>query len=287
LPNSRLLVMKLGAASLDQRFVEALIPDGDDALRGLVAVEPLMIVARVAQHPADWAMAVRIWPSIERPGRRPWRHLAAAIHGHGIPVLSLDAESTSEELQAQLLMLAYWYRYIGADEPWIADAIASAYPNAVERVRRGTGVPDTRSAAAMLFEGLLQPGFDPAMGAGAARRYVSKKATIAILTHRKAFSGSVRVWEKLGVTERRYYKLLQRFARKVGGRYEVDDAVLATIRMHLVDIDRHSETHRAAMDVLQQRGFTYVAARKWLQRHDPAEALRALPRARRQSNRRP
>jgi hypothetical protein len=271
-------LMWLTEATEEHRLVEPLIPQEDDALGRLVAVEPLLIVARVTQQPADWAMAVRIWPSIERPGNRPWRGLAQAIHGHGIPILTLDPESTSEELQAQLLMLAHWHRYIGADDYQIADAIASAYPKPVERVMRGTSAPGRRSAGAMLFAGLLQPGFDPAMGAAAARRYVSRKATIAILNHRKATNGGVRVWESLGVSERRYFKLLGQFAPKVAGRYQVDEGVLKAIHNHLVNRDQRSERQKAAMEVLQQRGFGYAAARKWLQRHDHAEALTARPR---------
>ena len=265
-------------ATEEQRLVEPLIPHGDDPLGRLVAVEPLLIVARVTRQPADWAMAVRIWPSVERSGNRPWRGLAPAIHGHGIPILTLDPASTSAELQAQLLMLAHWHQYIGADDFQIADAIASAYPKPVERIMRGTGARDRRSAAAMLFSGLLQPGFDPAMGAAAARRYVSRKATIAILNHRKAVDGGVRAWEKLGVSERRYYKLLAQFAPKVGDRYQIDERVLDTIHNHLVKRDQRSEKQKAAKEFLQQRGFSYPAARKWLQRHDHTEVLTANPR---------
>ena len=54
-------------ATEEQRLLEPLFPDGDDGLRALVAVEPLLIVGRITSHPADWAMAVRIWPSVERP----------------------------------------------------------------------------------------------------------------------------------------------------------------------------------------------------------------------------
>jgi len=115
-----------------------------------------------------------------------------------MPVLPLDPESTPEEIQCQILLLTYWHEYIGADEPEIADAIASAYPEAVQRIARATGAPDRRAAAAILFEGLLRPGFDPAMGAAMARRYVSRKATIAILNHRKTADGRVRPWEALG-----------------------------------------------------------------------------------------
>jgi hypothetical protein len=206
-------------------MVEPLFPDADQALRTLVAVEPLLIAGRVTSHPADWAIAVRIWPSAGRPAGRPWQYLASAIHEHGIPILSVDPESTAEEIQCQILLLAHWHRYIGRGDPEIADAIAAAYPQAVGRVARATRAPDTRAAAAMLFEGLLQPGFDPARGAAAARRYVNRKATIAILSHRKTTDGGVRPWEALDVSERRYYKLLNRFAPKTGTRYEVDEDV--------------------------------------------------------------
>ena len=207
-------------AADEQRLVEPLFPDAEEELRTLAAVEPLLIAGRVTSHPADWAMAVRIWPSAGRPAGRPWWHLASAIHEHGIPILCLDLESTVEEIQCQLLMLAHWHKYVGAREPEIADAIAVAYPQAVARIVSATRAPDTRAAAAMLFEGLLRPGFDPARGAAAARRYVNNKATIAILNHRKTSDGGIRPWEALGVSERRYYKLLNRFAPKTGRRYE-------------------------------------------------------------------
>ena len=270
-------------AADEQRLVEPLFPDADQALRTLVAVEPLLIAGRVTSHPADWAMAVRIWPSPGRPAGRPWRYLASAIHEHGIPILSVDPESTAEEIQCQILLLAHWHKYIGRGEPEIADAIAAAYPQAVERVARATRAPDTRAAAAMLFEGLLQPGFDPARGAAAARRYVNRKATIAILNHRKTTDGGVRPWEALGVSERRYHKLLNRFAPKIGTRYEVDADVLEKIRAHLIRRDEKTETHAAAMELLQERGFSYAAARKWLQRHPYSEALTARPRSKRPS----
>jgi hypothetical protein len=270
-------------ATEELRLVEPLFPDGDDALRRLVAVEPLLIVARITGHPADWAMAVRIWPSVERPTavKKGWRVTATAIHDHGMPILSLDPESTPEELGCQLLLLAYWHKYISADDPELADAIASAYPGPVQRIARATGAPDTRAATAMLFEGLLRPGFDPSMGAAAARRYVSSKATIAIRNHRKAADGGLRPWEALGVSERRYYKLLKQFAPKTGGRYEVDEGVLDRIRSHLQSRDQTTEKHAAAMEVLQERGFSYEAARKWLQRHDYSEAFTAKPRPKR------
>ena len=85
-------------------------------------------------------------------------------------------------------------------------------------------------------------------------------------------------WEALGVSERRYYKLLNRFAPKTGTRYEVDADVLEKIRAHLISRDEKTETHAAAMELLQERGFSYAAARKWLQRHPYSEALTAQPR---------
>jgi len=93
--------------------------------------------------------------------------------------------------------------------------------------------------------------------------------------------GGIRPWEALGVSERRYYKLLNRFAPKTGTRYEVDADVLEQIRSHLISRDEQIETHTAAMELLQERGFSYAAARKWLQRHPYSEALTAWPRSKR------
>lgn len=276
-------LMWITPAADEQRLVEPLFPDADHDLQRLVAVEPLLIAARVTGHPADWAMAVRIWPSTGRPAGRPWWHLAGAIHDHGIPILCLDPESTVEELQCQVLLLAHWHKYIGDGEPEIADTIAAAYPQAVGRIARATRAPDTRAAAALLFEGLLRPGFDPAMGAAAARRYVNRKATIAIRNHHKIADGAVRPWERLGISERYYYKLLNRFAPMTGARYEVDANVLGKIRAYLISRDQETESHAAAMELLQERGFSYAAARKWLQRHPYSEALTAWPRSKRPS----
>jgi hypothetical protein len=114
---------------------------------------------------------------------------------------------------------------------------------------------------------------------------VSRKATIAILNHRKTTDGGVHPWEALGVSERRYYKLLKQFAPKTGARYEVDAGVLEQIRGHLISRDQRTEKHAAAMALLQQRGFSCTAARKWLQRHDHSEVLTAEPRPRRPSTR--
>ena len=55
---------------------------------------------------------------------------------------------------------------------------------------------------------------------------MNRKATIAILNHRKTTDGGVGPGRALGVSERRYYKLLNRFAPKTGTRYEVDADVL-------------------------------------------------------------
>ena len=276
-------VLRVTEATQEMRLVEPLIRDGEGALRGLAAVEPLLIIARITEHPVDWAMAVRIWPSVERPAatKKGWRVTGPAIHDHGMPILSLDPESTPEELGCQLLLLAFWHKYVSRDDPELADAIASAYPEPVRWIARATAAPDTRAAAAMLFEGLLRPGFDPSMGAAAARRYVARKASIAIRNHRKAADGGLRTWEALGVSERRYYKLLRQFASKNGGGYEVDQDVLDRIRSHLASRDQATELHTAAMAVLQERGFSYDAARKWLQRHEYSEALRAQPRPKR------
>ena len=57
--------------------------------------------------------------------------------------------------------------------------------------------------------------------------------------------------------------------------------MLEKIRSHLISRDEKMVAHSAAMELLQERGFSYAAARKWLQRHDYSEALTAWPRSKR------
>lgn len=261
----------------DHRLVQPLM-HVDGKLSPLVGVEPVLIVARLTTHPVEWALAARIWQDAKRPANRPWRYMARAIHGHGIPIMTIDKASSPNEIACQLLLLAYWHGYIGPDEAGLADAVATAYPEAVERVRRGANLQDRSSAAPLLLEGLLHPGFDPALGAESARRYVNRKATIAVLEHRKADAPGLREWESFGISERFYYKLLKRFAPKVGSRYEIDDTVRDRIRGYLAQRTGATNQREAAMEVLQERGFTWEAARKWLQRHPVEKVVEAHPR---------
>jgi hypothetical protein len=85
-------------------------------------------------------------------------------------------------------------------------------------------------------------------------------------------------WQRLGVTERHYYKLLRR-ARipKIGNRYLVDDQVLDALRAYLDRKDQPTP-RQLAKQVLLERGFSEAAARKWLQRHAPENAVHAWPR---------
>ncbi len=260
----------------EHRLVEPVFGN-DEKLRGLVAAEPTLIAARITTHPVKKAHIVRIWPPVHRASR-PWRLVARAIHSHGIPIVSIDQNSTPEEVGCQLVLGALWHGQVEAGELRLANAVASAYPTAVERIKRSVGAPDVQSAAALLLEGLLHPGFDPALGAASIRRYVNRKARIAILEHRKADEPGGRVWESLGVSERFYYKLLKRHAPKVGGRYQVDDQVLDQIRRYLRHQDSGAEKRRAALDLMRERGFTEPAARKWLQRHRFEAAISARPR---------
>lgn len=177
------------------RLIEPLFKE--DGAPPLVGVEPILIAARMTTHPVKWVMSVRIWPSIVRQPKGPWRHAAAAIHQHGLPVLMIDGASGPEEVECQLLLLAYWHGYIRNTEPGIADALAGAFPAPVNRIRRASHAPDMASAAAILLEGLIRPGFDPSQGAAMTRRYISSKAWIAILEHLKVDTPGSRVWESL------------------------------------------------------------------------------------------
>jgi len=123
---SRRLVWVTSKTPDDGRLVEPLRGALDGHASALCAVEPVLIVARMTQ-PSDWAMSTRIWPAyVDRPRDRPWPLLAKAIHGHGIPVMTIDRVSSREEIACQLLLLAYWHGYIGNDEPALANAVAMA-----------------------------------------------------------------------------------------------------------------------------------------------------------------
>ncbi len=234
----------------------------------------------MTRQPADWAFTARIWTEgVRRPIGRPWRKIAKAIRGHGIPTITLDTVSTPEEIACQVVLKGYWHGYIGSDEPEVANAVAMAYPRQVERIQRVTGAPNSVSAAATLLEQLIRPGFDPAQGAEATRRYVRRKASIAVMQYRKREAPDRYPWTQVGISERRYYKLLPQFAQKVNGRYVLDhDDVVVRMKAHLDRVDQVRAVRAAALDVLRAHGFGEEAARKWLQRHRPEEAVNAWPR---------
>lgn len=181
----------------------------------LAAVEPILIAAPMTRQPVDRAFTARIWTEgVRRPIDRPWGKFAKAIHGHGIPTITLDPISTPHEIACQVVLKGYWHGYIGNDEPALADAVAMAYPREVERIQRGTRAPNRVSAAATLLEQLIRPGFDPAQGAEATRRYVRRKANIAVMQSRKDEAPDRYPWTQIGISERRYYKLLPRLRRR-------------------------------------------------------------------------
>lgn len=261
------------------RLLEFLDESAEDRLP-LMAVEPVLIMAPMTQQPVGRAFTVRLWTEkVQVPADRPWSRLAPAVHGHGIPTITLDPDSNPQEIACQLVLKAYWHGYIGGDEPALANAIIAAYPKPVERIERGTRAASRRAAAATLLEGLIRPGFNPARGAEATRRYVRRKASIAVLEHWKREEPQRYPWTRVGISERRFYKLLPLFAQKTNGRYDYDhDQVVERMKAHLRQLERDRELRAAAMAVLIERGFGQEAARKWLQRHQPEEAFSARPR---------
>jgi hypothetical protein len=87
------------------------------------------------------------------------------------------------------------------------------------------------------------------------------------------------VLDRAGQCERRYYKLLPLFAQKVNGRYVLDyNDVVARMKAYLDRADKARAVRAAALDVLRSHGFGEAAARKWLQRHRPEQAVDAWPR---------
>lgn len=269
----------------DGRLVEILLDKammGGDALP-LVAVEPTLIVAPMTRQPADWAFVARVWTEgVQRSVARRWKPLAEAIHAHGIPTITIDPLSTPYEIACQVVLKGFWHGYINGDEPALANVVALAYPRQVARIQRATRTPDRASAAVTLLGHLIRPGFDPAQGAEATRRYVRRKASIAVMQYTKAVTPDRYPWTQVGISERRYYKLLPRFAEKVNGRYDVDqEDVVARMGAYLDKVDKERAVRMAALDVLRSHGFGEEAARKWLQRHRPEDAVDAWPRGRR------
>lgn len=274
------------------RLIEPLFEpqaDGEKPAAILAAGEPILILARVTKHPVDWALSARIWTEeVKVADDRPWRIMADAIHGSGIPIMTVDEASTDEEVGCQLVLLAYWHGYISADEDGFIGALVQAYPGPVARIRAETDAPDVRAAAAMLLRRLLRPGFDPAKGAAATRRYVNRLASIVVMEHRKATApAGTWPWQRLGIKERHYYKLLRRAGvTKIGGRYQVDERVIDGLRDFL-DWREQPTPRQLAKQVLLKHGFSEAAARKWLQRHPPEQAVNAWPRGARPAQERP
>jgi len=255
-------------------LVEPLTPERGGMV--LVAGEPILIVARVMEHPSDWAFVARVWVADAMPRHpRAWRTTSRAVHAHGLPILCLDEASTPEEVVAQLLLVAYWHGYLGGDESaLIPAALASAFPRDVARVMHGTGASGPEAAASFLFERLLRPGFDPTRGAGSIRNYIARHATTLVSEHRSALAVH-HPWDELGIKERHYYKLLARFAEQgPDGRRVLDHPTKAKIRDHL----EKGRRRQAELALLRGRGFTDEAARKWLQRHDLDAISTAQPR---------
>lgn len=149
------------------------------------------------------------------------------------------------------------HSYIGADEPALASAVATAYPKPVRHIHSQTDAPSSEWAAAMLLEQLFRPGFDPAQDAEATRRYVRRKASIVVMEHKKQEAPDRYPWTRVGISERRYYKLLPLFAEKVNGRYDYDHSdVVARMKVHLEERDRERAVRTGTLELLRSRGFS-------------------------------
>lgn len=255
----------------DARLMQLL---GHEGPVGIVAEEPRVVLARITEEPADWAIVLRLWKDVARVEAAPWRlsGLSKAIHGHGVPIISLDQRTTAPEIAVQMVLRAYWHGYLDGNDPGLAGALQSAFPRQVKTIREGTHSPDDASAAAKLLERLLSPGFDPARGVEGMRRYIWRHARTIILAHRQELRTS-RPWVDLGISERYYYRLLTKFVTKAAdGRYVVDEEVMKRLAQYLELTTADRERRANSIEFLLGRGFTLFAARKWLQRN-PIEAI--------------
>lgn len=285
---ARRLVWITSETEDEGRLMELLVDSSANGGKAmpLAATEPMLIAAPMTRQPVSWAFSARIWTDgVRRPIDRPWSKIAKAIHGHGIPTITCDAASTPLEVACQVLLKGYWHGYISGDEPALANALVLTYPKQVQSIKRETRAPSSAAAAAMLLEQLVMPGFDPAQGAEATRRYVRRKASIVVMEHKKLEAPDLYPWTQVGISERRFYKLLPLFALKHNGRYDYDHGdVVARMKAYLDEKDREREIRVSAIEVLRSHGFGDEAARKWLQRHRPEQAVDARPRRRSESH---
>lgn len=256
-------------------LLETLIePNGDPGV--LAVTEPRLIVARLTDHPVRTAYSFRLWIITDTAESDTWRlrGVSDTIHDHGIPVVSVDDESSPAEVAAQLLLAAHWYGYLSGEASAIPHALVAAFPTEVAWVRRGTNSPDSVAAATLLFERLLRPGFDPRRSAASMRRYMRRHAATIVRAHLS--EKSLRhPWDELDVSERYYYRLVRRFGKPTAdGRLEVSGSVTDSIRAYLATRKRRKDVR----DLLLLRGFSKEAAHKWLQRHSLDDVIDARPR---------
>lgn len=262
----------------EQRLLEVLVqPDAGGAV---TATEPLVIIARLTEHPVTWAMSVRVWvASGTRPGHL-WRIRggADAIHRYGIPIVGIDAASSAAEVTAQLLLASRAHGYLVGEDDEIPAALSDAFPREVARIRAGTDAPDTRTAAIRLFDRLRRRGFDPSCSAETMRRYVRRQASTICLAARQEQRIDL-PWRDLGISEGYYYKLLRRAGVPKGadGRYVVDETVTSQLARTLDARGSARERRAAALAYLVEKGFSKPAARKWIQRHPLEGVLDAQP----------
>jgi len=145
----------------DQRLVEPLIEN-----LPVVAVEPVLIVARTTTHPVERAFVARIWPRGSGGVPTPWRIVARAVHRYGIPIVTVDDASTPEEMSCQLMLLAYeqaWRR--NRAENWPDSAVSFPLLNGL-RSREGGVLESTLLAhgASACWQGTGDPHRDEPPG---------------------------------------------------------------------------------------------------------------------------
>lgn len=72
------------------------------------------------------------------------------------------------------------------------------------------------------------------------------------MEYRKGEARERSPWTRVGISERRYYKLLPLLAQKANGRY---DDVVTRIKAHLDHVDKARTVRAVALEVLRPHGF--------------------------------
>jgi hypothetical protein len=202
--------------------------------------------------------------------------------GGGESSVSLDEASTDAEIRFQVLFCALDQGFLPpAYQHLVLDALAQAFPEAVARVlaclrseNGPEGAVQDRAAAEILELAIpIQLIRRPAD----VRAYIDKLSKVLVRSRSSDPDASAHA---AGMSRDAYYRLRRKLGIRGHARLDPEQ------ERHLAEAietrnrrERARAPHRAAQELLEERGFARAAARKWRQRHPIEQVLGAKPRS--------